>query len=142
MAKECTPKTLYRLVKERALAGDNIDQFCAYMIKEGYDTPASSTDKAVYWRGQYNALRKVVLNGEKTARASGNVAAIDKAVIAQRLTKLADKPKGKSGSTGGKLKAFADMFAEDMDAIEDEQDDTETDDETKVDGELVGAGSQ
>lgn len=139
MAKECTPKTLYRLVKERALAGDNIDQFCAFMIAEGYDTPSSSTDKAVYWRGQYNALRKAVLAQEKTARASGNVKAIDAAILAQRLTKLADKPKGKSGSTGGKLKAFADMFAADMAELTEVDEEEETD-ESKVDGELVGAG--
>lgn len=136
--KECTPKTLYRLVKERALAGDNIDQFCAYMIAEGYDTPASSTDKAVYWRGQYNALRKAVLSQEKTARASGNVKAIDAAVQAAGLTKLADKPKGKSGKSGGnKAKQFADMFAADIAELADDED--EEADESKVDTELETA---
>lgn len=122
MAKECTPKMFYRLVKERALNGDNIDQFCQYMIDEKYDLPTSSADKPlVYWRGQYNALRKVALNGEKTARASGNVKAIDNAVLACRLTKLVDKPKGKSGSTGGKLAVYADIFGDDMDDIAEEQ---------------------
>lgn len=119
MAIECTPKMFYRIVKERALAGDNIDQFCQYMVDHNYELPSSSADKPlVYWRGQYNALRKVALTGEKNARASGNIKAIDAAVLAQRLTKLVDKPKGKSGSTGGKLSVYADMFANDMDELE------------------------
>ncbi len=132
----------YRLVKEQALLGKNIDQFCEYMVSEGYDMPTSSADKPlVYWRGQYNALRKVAKAGENTARESGNIKAIDAAILACRLTKLADKPKGKSDKSGGKLAEFADMFNDDMASLEDDEDDTETEDSTKVDGGLVGAKS-
>ena len=127
---ECTPKMFYRIVKERVLAGDNIDQFCAHMIEAGYDIPPSSENAAVYWRGQYNALRKVVLGQEKESRKSGNIKAINMAVKACRLTKLIDKPKGKSGGTGGKLAVFADMFADDMDELSEEQEEQEEQEET------------
>ncbi len=119
---KCSAQEFYRQVKERALAGDNIDQFSQYMIDKDFETPSSSKDKIVYWRGQYNALRKALLKQLEDARKSGNAKAIDNANTVCNLIRLADKPKGKSGGSGvNKAKAFADMFAADIAELGKEQ---------------------